>query len=270
MDDKRVNVLCLKWGSYYGPEYVNRLYRGVKAHLKRPFRFVCVTDNRSGIEPEIECVDFAPNPDVKGRHWPNVHSKLTLFKKGFADLSGPTLFLDIDLLVCNDLDKFFDYRPGDFCIIHNWVERRKTWLRSLPPIGNSSCFRFDAGTDVADKVFRCFLRDKDAPALDAFFRKGSQKYQTRAMREVGTLSWWPDEWVCSFKRQCVPMFPFNLFIPPRPPKTASIIAFHGRPDLPQAIGGYWNDEEHGRVPIHLVCRAAPWVETMWKGEGEGD
>ena len=35
-----VNVLCLKWGNYYGPEYVNRLYAGVKRNLHRPFRFV--------------------------------------------------------------------------------------------------------------------------------------------------------------------------------------------------------------------------------------
>ena len=40
-----VNILTLKWGDRYGADYVNRLYRGVKAHLHRPFRFVCVTDD---------------------------------------------------------------------------------------------------------------------------------------------------------------------------------------------------------------------------------
>lgn len=262
----RVNVVCLKWGTYYGPDYINRLYGGVKAHLKRPFRFVCVTTDRTGIRPEVECVDFVPDPGVKGRGWPNVHSKLTLFKNGFAGLEGPTLCLDVDLLVCNDLDRFFDYHPGDFCIIHNWVERRKAIFRKLPAIGNSSCFRFDAGTAASQRVYECFLRDKDVPELDAFFRKGSQKYQTRAMREAGTVTWWPSAWVCSFKRQCVPVFPLNLLLTPRPPKTASIVAFHGRPDLPQAMCGYRVDEKYGKVPWHLVSRPAPWVETMWKGE----
>lgn len=33
-----VNILTLKRGMLYSSEYVNRVYRGVKAHLKRPFR----------------------------------------------------------------------------------------------------------------------------------------------------------------------------------------------------------------------------------------
>ena len=117
-----VNVVCIKYGRYYGAFYVNRLYVGVKRHLVRPFRFVCVTNDPTGIRPEVECVPFAENPGVPGRKWPNIFSKLTLFKDGFADLEGPTLCLDIDTLVMGPLDKFFDYRPGDFCIIRNWVE----------------------------------------------------------------------------------------------------------------------------------------------------
>ena len=60
----RVNVLCLKWGTYYGPEYVNRLYAGVRRNLKRPFRFVCVTDNPAGLRPEVETVPFPGDPGV--------------------------------------------------------------------------------------------------------------------------------------------------------------------------------------------------------------
>ena len=39
METHQVNILTLKWGTLYSSEYVNRLYRGVKAHLSRPFRF---------------------------------------------------------------------------------------------------------------------------------------------------------------------------------------------------------------------------------------
>lgn len=45
-------------GALYGAEYVNRVYRGVKAHLGRPFRFVCVTDDRAGLADGIEPVSF--------------------------------------------------------------------------------------------------------------------------------------------------------------------------------------------------------------------
>lgn len=262
-----VNVLCMKWGQRNYPAfYVNRLYAGVKAHLRRSFRFVCMTDDPTGVRPEVECVEFPPNPDVKGRKWPNVHAKLLVFRKGFANLKGPTLFLDIDLIVLNDLDRFFDYRPGDFCIIHNWIERRKLFFRARPDVGNSSCFRFDAGTDAAEQVYESFMRDKDDPSLDAFFRKGSQKYQTRAMRAAGHISWWPEEWVCSFKRQCIPPWPLNLFVAPRRPKTASVIAFHGSPDIPEVIVGF-RTHKGRKVPMHLTCRPAPWVDELWtRGE----
>ncbi len=260
-----VNILCMKWGhKNYPAFYVNRLYAGVRAHLRRPFRFVCMTDDATGVRPEVECVDFPPNPNVKDRKWPNVHAKLLVFRKGFADLRGPTLFLDIDLIVLNDLDRFFDFRPGDFCIIHNWIERRKMFFRARPNVGNSSCFRFDAGTDAANQVYESFMRDKDDPSLDAFFRKGSQKYQTRAMREAGRVSWWPEEWVCSFKRQCIPPWPFNLFVAPRPPKTASVIAFHGSPDIPEVIVGF-REHKGRKVPMHQSCLPAPWVKTLWEG-----
>ena len=263
-----VNILCFKWGTLYSAEYVNRLHDGVKRHMDRPFRFVCVTDDPAGLADGIETSPIPPAPDgwkpnARYKRWPGIYLKLMVFKPGFAGLQGPTLFLDVDLIVLNGLDRFFDYRPGDFCIIHNWIEGRKLLFRRRPDIGNSSCFRFDAGTDAAHRVYEAFLRDKDEPTLDAFFRKGSQKFQTRAMKEAGTVSWWPDEWVCSFKRQCIPPFPFNRFVMPRRPKTASIIAFHGNPDIPEVIVGFY--EHKGRkIPMHLTCRPTPWVEELWR------
>ena len=258
------NVVCIKYGRYYGPEYVNRLFASVARNLTRPFRFVCVTNDVSGIRPEVECVPFMESPNVPGRKWPNIFSKLTLFKDGFADLEGPTLYLDLDVLITGPLDKFFDYRPGEFCIIRNWVEFYKRIFRRLPPIGNSSCFRFDAGASNA--VYEFFLREVADPAKRHLFTKGSQKLQTRAMFHVGKVAWWPADWVCSFKRQCIPPFPLNLLLAPRPPKAASVVAFHGHPDIPEARGGYAfrvQGQERVRVKPHLTCRPAPWIDGFW-------
>ena len=260
-----VNVLCMKWGDYYTSDYVNRLYAGVKRNLMRPFRFVCVTDDPKGLVPGIEAVPFPPDPKVPGtyapRPWPNIFAKLALFKDGFANLKGPTLFLDIDLLVTGPLDRFFDYKPGEFCIIHNWVERRKSLFRRLPPIGNSSCFRFEAGTSGG--VWEVFLREKGDPGKVDCFRLGSQKFQTYAMMKTGKVNWWPNDWVCSFKRQLVPVFPLNkLFAPWRPPRNASIVAFHGQPDLPQALEGYYLKYDKPVKP-HLTCKPTKWILEYW-------
>ena len=261
----RVNVLCMKWGDYYTADYVNRLYAGVKRNLRLPFRFVCVTDDATGFVPGIEAVPFPPDPKVPGlykiRPWPNIFAKLALFKDGFADLKGPTLFLDIDLLVTGPLERFFLYCPGEFCIIHNWVERRKAFFRKIPDIGNSSCFRFEAGK--SNGVWETFLREKDVPGQEARFSLGSQKFQTHAMMQTGKVNWWPKDWVCSFKRQLVPVFPLNkIFTPWRPPKKASVVAFHGQPDLPQALEGYYFKYDKPAKP-HLTCKPTKWILEYW-------
>ncbi len=49
-----VNIICIKWGTKYGPDYVNKLRSMVQRHLKRPHRFVCLTDDTNGIDPSIE------------------------------------------------------------------------------------------------------------------------------------------------------------------------------------------------------------------------
>ncbi len=269
MSEERVNVLCLKWGRYYSADYVNRLYAGVARNLSRPFRFVCVTDSAEGVRPEVECVPFPSDPSVPGRGWPNIFAKLLLFRDGFAGLAGPTLFLDLDALVTGPLDRFFDYRPGEFCIIHNWVERRKSLFKRPPDIGNSSCFRFEAGRSGA--VYDLFMKMKDDPNESRWFRHGSQKFQTFAMRKAGPVNWWPDGWVCSFKRQLVPIFPLNRIIAPRRPgRGVSVVAFHGQPDIPQALEGYYFKEigpasagERTPVKMHLTCRPAKWIPDYW-------
>ena len=259
------NVVCIKYGRYYAPFYVNRLFAGVKRHLSRPFRFVCVTNDPEGIRPEVECVPFAQDPGVPGRKWPNIFSKLTLFKDGFADLEGPTLYLDLDVLITGPLDRFFDYHPGEFCIIRNWIEFYKRIFRKAPPIGNSSCFRFEAGASNA--VYEFFMREKENPANRHLFAKGSQKLQTRAMFHAGKVNWWPADWVSSFKRQCIPAFPLNLFLAPHPPpKAASIVAFHGHPDIPEAQAGYRFRSRNGTrecVRPHLTSLPAPWIDSLW-------
>ena len=37
-------ILCMKWGTKYGPEYINRLYAMVRRHLTGDFRMVWFKD----------------------------------------------------------------------------------------------------------------------------------------------------------------------------------------------------------------------------------
>src|SRR5882757_6595563 len=69
-------VVCVKWGIKYDATYVNRLYAMVRRNLTPPFRFVCLTDSRAGIRPEVECFDLpelgCPHPEGTSGKWKKV------------------------------------------------------------------------------------------------------------------------------------------------------------------------------------------------------
>ena len=248
------NIICLKWGAFYGPEYVNRLYRGVKAHMDRPFRFVCFTDDPTGLDREIEAAQFPEPPQNWKFGWPNIFVKLCLFRTGLANLEGPTLFLDIDQIIVGDMGRFFDYKPGGFCIIRNWIELRKRLFRRLPKIGNSSCFRFEAGGKFG-YVYEKFLTEMDVAVDQAYYRT-EQAYMTHAVG-LDKVNWWPTSWVKSFKRSCVRVFPLNLFLDSKKPKGASILCFHGAPSPHEAIAGYRGKH------LNTWVKPCAWVRDLW-------
>ena len=132
-------VLCMKWGTKYGPEYVNRLYAMVRRHLHGSFRFVCLTDQNDGIRAEVQCL---PIPDLKlpdgipERGW----KKLTTFEANLHGLHGTALFLDLDIVIVDDIDCFFEH-PGEFVIIHDWKRRWRMCWRS-PACGTRSRAKF--------------------------------------------------------------------------------------------------------------------------------
>ena len=257
----KVNIITLKWGKLYPSEYVNRVYHGVERNLKRPFRFVCATDDPTGLCPGVEAVALPEKPPQLKRFysynewWPMIYIKLCLFQKGFAALEGPTLFMDIDQIIVGDLDRFFDYRPGEFCIIRNWVELRKRLFRKVPFCGNSSCFRFDAG-ERSDYIYRRFIDEIDIALDDRRFTT-EQAYMTHAVG-FDRVNFWPENFVRSFKRSCTWPWPLNHFLTPRMNPDTSILCFHGNPTPNEAIAGY-----RGRH-INTWTLPAPWVKELWE------
>ena len=107
-------VLCMKWGTKYGAEYVNRLYNMVKRHTTVDFKMVCLTDRTEGIDPAIECFPIPPLALPEGspeRGW----NKLSTFEPDLYGLQGNALFLDLDVVIVDNIDSFFTH-PGDFLL----------------------------------------------------------------------------------------------------------------------------------------------------------
>jgi hypothetical protein len=221
----RVNIVCLKWGSKYPSDYVNRLYGMVQRTLTLPHRFVCVTDDRSGLHPAIE-VRPIENEDLSG-WW----HKVALFKPRFYDLAGTALFLDLDTVIIEGLDNFF-LLPGDVCMITDWS----------PSHHNSAIFRLELGSHP--EVWERFAADHRRLTSRL---KGDQDWFTETLPEaVG----WPPGWIKSYKQHLVPAS--SETTASLPPGTL-IVAFHGRPhphEVKDAACGEW--------------KHAPWINEFWK------
>lgn len=243
-----VNVLCIKWGTKYGPEYVNKLRSMVRRHLRRPHRFVCLTDDRTGIEPDIEVHDIplVGIPDFDARKpWTFAHGwlKLTSFADPLYDLAGPTLFIDLDVVIVDSLDGFFEL-PGEFLVIREWDKRDGT--------GNTSVYRYNIGAhrDALD-----YLRDHQDEVLASV--RNEQEFITGYLVRQGRLGYWPEPWCRSFKRHCVPGLIRGWFQAPRIPEGAKVIAFHGKPNPPDAIAGRSGKWYRRVLPT-------PWVAEHWR------
>lgn len=243
-----VNVLCIKWGSKYGPEYVNKLRAMVARNLVRPHRFVCLTDDREGIDPAIE-VHGIPEvgvPDFDARKpWTFAHGwlKLTCLANPLYDITGPTLFIDLDVVIVAGIDCFFD-EPGEFIAIKEWDKRDET--------GNTSVFRYVAGAH-ADALDPLKTDVKEAIR----HVRNEQEYMTGFIARQGKLKYWPAAWCRSFKRHCVRGGIAGWFQPPRIPEGARIIAFHGKPNPPDAIAGRSGKWYRRVLPT-------PWVADNWR------
>ncbi|CCF20018.1 conserved protein of unknown function [Pseudorhizobium banfieldiae] len=258
--DDPVNVICMKWGTLYGPDYVNNLFNGVTRHLRRPHRFVCFTDDASGLNPEI---DVQPLPLLQMRQgetdlrW----RKLSILAADLAGLAGPTLFLDLDLVIIDDIDPFFDLE-GQFFIIRDDDLFRSKPLRKINPsrnrflamVGNSSVFRFEFGKHA--HILDDYLADPGQAAVE--FEHEQQFLSDRVFKD-GELRYWPAQWCVSFKNACVPRYLKSFFANPAPPSGARIIVFAGNPKMSEVLAG-------GGQKWYRRIGNVDWLRRAWMSD----
>jgi hypothetical protein len=238
-----VNIVCMKWGDKYGPDYVNKLYDMVSKNLTKNFRFICFTDNKSGIKNNVDILPlpFIEMPKNKPeRGW----RKLSILQKNISGLDGISLFLDLDVVLVDNIDPLFDLK-GEFFIAFDKRKRSSS-------IGNSSVFRFKAGEH--DDIFQNFNHNS-LKILQEY--RNEQAYLSDMIKNKGIFQYWPKTWCPSFKYHCVPQFPLNFFSAPKIPKGAKVILFHGLPEP--------NDAAEGRSgKWYRYIRKSPWITKHWK------
>lgn len=247
---------CLKYGTAYPADYVNVLYHAARKAMRGPYRFVCFTDDAEGLAEGVEALPIpdlglAPEEWYVGGVWP----KLGIYDRHLHGLRGRMVFVDLDMVILSDLDAFFDV-PGVYVGIDAGPAWGRPAIRARPELG-SALVAFDIGAlgDVADR-FRAERRQIMA-------RYRTEQAFTAAM--LDGIGYWPEGWVISFKRTLRQPPVLDLFLEPRrPPDTAKVLAFHGRPRPADLIGlgrRHWD-----RFP-HMGHGTVSWMVDYWRENG---
>ena len=238
----------MKWGSRYGPEFVNRLYSSTQRHTKRKTKVYCFTDDKREINNNVICKPL-PNiklpKDISFSPW----RKISLWQYPLFDLKGDALFLDLDLVITGDLDRFFDYKPGLYCVIENWTQIGQK-------IGNTSCFRFPIGK--YNSIFEKFEKNPEK------YWKKFHIEQVYLSNQIKDQVFWPNEWCQSFKHNLLPKWPFRIWQAAKLPKETSIVAFTGKPDPDDVVAGKWPVKKSQIYKkIYKQLKTPQWVMDNW-------
>lgn len=148
-----MNIICLKWGDKFSHEHVNRLYRMVCKNFHDDFNFICHTENANGIDRNV-IIQPLPDYDLENWWW-----KLTLFQ---YPTKVPTLFLDLDVVIQNDITHLKDYIVKDMlCTIKCYWKPHVKNIAEFPHFDmnlNSSVMLWDG--DLTN-VWNTFIKDSD-------------------------------------------------------------------------------------------------------------
>lgn len=213
-------LVCLKHGQKYSADYVNRLYNMVKRNSKENFGFACVTEDSSGLDPNIRVIAIPKYLSLSGWWY-----KTWVFSQELP-LNGTILFMDLDIVIIKNIDELWNYDNDKFVIIRDFNRSTvKTWDKF-----NSSIFKFQKGN--FNFVWDNFIKDT------SIVRKlhGDQDWIFTQIKQ--NFKFWPDDWIRSYKwevrnRQDVVRVAgkrvFNQIDTPAIDPRTKVLVFHGEP-----------------------------------------
>lgn len=140
-----LTIACVRTGTKYGLEYVEKLRDAVARNLGRPYRFVCLTDQIT-VPHSVELVNVAH------LGLPGWWAKMALFSGLLRDAER-VLYFDLDSIICGDLAPLADW-PGAFGICESFTRLagHSTWPCAYGSAVMS--IRRDWGRDLWDEFDR--------------------------------------------------------------------------------------------------------------------
>lgn len=217
-----LNVICLKHGTKYGSEYVNKLYNMIERHLTVPHRFVCFTDNATGLNLSIDIRPLPLDPKYSGWWW-----KPYIFKLGHFEDGDTNLFVDLDMVIISNIDKLVNYEPNDFVGLE---DVGRIFSHRTPKLG-SAVMRWPANS--YSNIWTAIEND---PSLMKKFH-GDQDLIWHLYKNE--IKFFPEDWIRSYKwevrnrSELVRVGTSWTFKTTRTPEInpeTAILAFHGTPN----------------------------------------
>jgi len=219
-----INVLCVKHGTKYSHEYVNRLYNAINRHLTADHRFYCFTDDSTGITSGIRTMTLPDYNDMSGWWY-----KPYIFSPDHFSAGDINLYFDLDMVIVNDLDHFVKYESNRFVGLQDLARVfRRNWVKL-----GSAVMKWPAKTQT--HVWTDFETNRKS-IMNKF--RGDQDWIWHACRE--NLRFFPEPWIQSYKWQIRDRkdlektrdgLRFSTVKNPTIPIDTSVLAFHGEPDI---------------------------------------
>jgi len=246
---KHLHVICYRWGTKYGVEYVNILRAMVARNLSIPHTFHCITDCREGLHEDI-VVHTLTETGISG-----IWQKLMTFQSNFLGLEGEfVVSLDLDIVIVGNLDFLADQPDKDFLIARNWSKHAKAGTAAR---ASGSVYRLKVGSHAF--LWENLVKDFEG-AVNRYHGKNREVGEQNWLNaHISEFNYFPDGLVVSFKRHCRAKahnllgINFARFGKAKVPSGASVVSFHGDPlppDVRHDCCGEW--------------RQAPFVEENWK------
>ena len=259
----KVNIICILWGKKYTEIDVNRLYSMIDRNTSYAITFhLFSNENLPDLKPDIiKHPEPGKNEFIYQASY-NYRKEAALCDDFLGGLTGQRVFFfDLDVLIMDDLDDLFSYPEGDqFYIINDWNSRGKK-------VGQATCYSFEVGTlGYAKDNF-----EANSSAVIQKFGTASQEYLSdQVIKKFGKLNFWPQSWCQSFRFHCLPWgFLRHIMTPQKPKLGTKVLAFHGHPDIEDAIHGRWSPPDSKKVAkgwkkLYKHCLPTPWIEEYWQ------
>lgn len=217
------NLICVKWGLFYGPEYVVNLYNAAKRNTKESFTFHVFTDDATFLPQNLGWV-IHQLPDWQLKKENAWWYKMEMFNPA-NNLLGRNLYLDLDVIITGDLSPFWVFGKDRFAICQDF---NRVYIPNFRGV-NSSVMAWSDNTQ--HEMYKKFTTEYQNALRK---HRGDQDF-IGEYHKVPML--WPVDWVRSYRweiwRGGIQNNTVNNYATEEQhsviPLECKVIAFHGKP-----------------------------------------